>query len=254
MTVVAAVTGAVLVSQVGPDLTDLIGPRAYVEVDGEAVRIPRPDPADGRLLEPVAVTTEGQYAFLHVRADGGPVGYDPCRPIRYVVDPEGMPPSGWTLVAEAVAVVSAASGVQWEYVGESDEGPVVDRPLIQPDRYGDGWAPVLIAWSDEAATPELAGEVAGLGGSAAVPGADGTGLWLAAGRVVLDRVDLESLLAEWDGYRRTLAVVVHELAHVLGLDHVDDVDELMHPVTSNRLDLGPGDRAGLALVGAVACQ
>lgn len=254
MTLVAAVTGAVLISQAGPDLTHLIGPRAYVEVDGEAVRIPRPDPTDGRLLEPVAVTTEGQYAFLHVHADGGPVGYDPCRPIRYVVDPEGMPPSGSTLLADAVAVVSAASGLQWEYVGESDEGPVVDRPLIQPDRYGDGWAPVLIAWSDEAATPELAGEVAGLGGSAAVPGADGTGQWLAAGRVVLDRVDLGSLLAERDGYRRTLAVVVHELAHVLGLDHVDDVDELMHPVTSNRLDLGPGDRAGLALVGAVACQ
>ena len=111
-----------------------------------------------------------------------------------------------------------------------------------------------MAWSDATETPELEGEVAGVGGSAAVPGAHGEGRWLAAGRVVLDGPDLAALLAEPGGHDRARAVVVHELAHVLGLDHVDDATELMHPVTSTRVDLGPGDRQGLALLGRTACE
>ena len=47
---------------------------------------------------------------------------------------------------------------------------------------------------------------------------------------------------------------MHELAHVVGLDHVDDDTELMNPMTSKTITFGPGDRAGLAVVGAVDCQ
>ena len=51
-----------------------------------------------------------------------------------------------------------------------------------------------------------------------------------------------------------LFTLAHELSHVLGLDHVQDPTELMHPVSSARADLGPGDRQGLALVGQAACE
>ena len=111
-----------------------------------------------------------------------------------------------------------------------------------------------MAWSDETAVPELAGQVAGVGGSAAVPGSDGDGTWLAAGRLVLDAPDIAALLERPDGYAQARAIVIHELAHVLGLDHVDDPEELMNPMTSLRTDLGPGDRQALALVGQVACE
>ncbi|NTW39929.1 MAG: matrixin family metalloprotease, partial [Cellulomonadaceae bacterium] len=82
----------------------------------------------------------------------------------------------------------------------------------------------------------------------------GAGTWLAAGRLVLDRDDLTAMLTRADGYAEARAIVVHELAHVLGLDHVQDPGELMNPTTSTRTDLGPGDLAGLALVGQVACE
>lgn len=236
------------------DLSTLTRPRAFVEVAGRAVAVPRPAASDGRVLPAVPVTTSGSHAFLHVHADGTPVGYDPCRPVEYVVRPDHEPAAGGQLLAEAVQIVSAASGIQLVSVGPTDETPVVDRQLIQPERYGDGWAPVLVAWSDDQEVPELTGQVAGVGGSAAVPGADGTGTWLAAGRLVLDAPDLTRMLERPDGYQRARAIVVHELAHVLGLDHVSDRDELMHPVTSTRTDLGPGDRQGLALVGQVACE
>lgn len=238
----------------GWDPTDWFRVRAYVDVGGRAVAIPDPPPSQGRLLPVVDAETDGAYAFLHTDDAGLPVGYDPCRPVRFVVREAGMPPSGQRLVEEAAAVVSAASGLVLEYAGPTDEAPAVERELIQPERYGTDWAPVLVAWSDEVEMPELAGEVAGVGGSAAVPGSDGTGQWLAAGRVVLDAPDLTAMLARTGGYEQARAIVVHELAHVLGLDHVSDRAELMHPISSTRTDLGPGDRHGLALLGQVACQ
>ncbi|GEN79259.1 matrixin family metalloprotease [Actinotalea fermentans] len=246
-----AVVGAVVA---GFSWRDWFEPRAYVEIDGRALGIPDPAPSAGRLRPAVPVTTDGAYAFLHTDELGGPVGYDPCRPVRYVVRPDGMPAGGQAVIDEAAAVVGAASGLVLEYAGTTDEEPAVERALIQPERYGDSWAPVLVAWSDEATIPELAGEVAGVGGSAAVPGADGTGQWLAAGRVVLDAADLGAMLREPGGHDRARALVVHELAHVLGLDHVDDPTELMYPVSASRTDLGPGDLAGLAQVGQVACE
>ncbi|MBC7289829.1 MAG: matrixin family metalloprotease [Actinotalea sp.] len=235
-------------------LADLAAPRAYVEVQGEAVAVPRPEPADGRQLPPVAVTTEGSYAFLHTDDDGGPVGYDPCRPVRYVTNAAGEPAALAGVVHEAARVVGEASGLLLLHEGETDEPPTMDRPLIQPDRYGQDWAPILVAWSDEERFPELAGQVAGIGGSAAVPGPTGQGRWLAAGRVVLDGPDLAAMVERPGGAEQARAIVVHELAHVLGLDHVDDTAELMHPLTRDRVELGPGDRQGLALLGQVACR
>jgi hypothetical protein len=241
-------------SRVGWEPAGWFAPHAYIEVEGEAVAIPEPEPAAGRMLPAVEVTTQGEYAFLHTNEMGGPVGYDPCRPIRYVIREEGAPQLGQALVHDAIAVVSGASGLAFKYAGTTEEVPAVERALIQPELYGDGWAPLLIAWSDESQVPELGGEVAGMGGSAAVPGASGTGQWLVAGRVVLDTEDIGAMLARPDGYSQARAILVHELGHVLGLDHVADPGELMHPVSSYRTDLGPGDAQGLALLGQAACE
>lgn len=249
----AVLVGLAVLGSTGWDVTGWFQRRAFIDVDGEAVAIPEPAPAAGRVLPAVPVTTQGTHAFLHVDADGDPVGYDPCRPIRYVINPAGMPADGQALIDEATAVVSAASGLAFADAGTTDEVPAVQRAVIQ-DRYGDTWAPVLIAWSDESAMHELRGEVAGMGGSAAVPGRHGDGEWLAAGRVVLDTADITAMLARPNGRAQARAIVVHELSHVLGLDHVDDPTELMHPVSSDRTDLGPGDRQGLALAGQADCE
>lgn len=255
----AGVVGTGLAVATGQDLQgipalDRLTPGAWVEVDGRSVRVPRPEPSDGRVRPAVAVTTTGVHAFLHTADDGAPVGYDPCRPVPYVVRPDGAPSFGPAVLEEAVAVVEDATGLDLVDVGTTDEPPAADRPLIQPDRYGTGWAPVLVAWSDEDESDELAGPVAGVAGSAAVPGASGDGTWLAAGRMVLDAEDLTAMAARPDGRERVLSVVVHELAHVVGLDHVDATSELMHPMASTATGLGPGDRQGLALLGQVPCQ
>ena len=49
------------------------------------------------------------------------------------------------------------------------------------------------------------------------------------------------------------AVVMHELGHGLGLDHVDDRKQLMYQDNVGLTELGPGDRRGLALLGQGKC-
>lgn len=236
------------------DVLDLSPAPARLDVGGRSIAVPEPVANAVRVLPPVAQTTSGGHAFLHLADDGAPVGYDPCRPVRYVTRMDGAPPAGPQLVAEAVAIVSRATGLSFVDAGATDEEPLVDRPVLAPERYGPGWAPVLIAWADETTEPTLAGTVAGLGGSAVVPAAHGPGRFLVAGRVLLDAPDLTGVLDRPDGYAQARAIVVHELAHVVGLDHIDDPGELMYPETATRTELGPGDLAGLAVLGQVACE
>ena len=49
------------------------------------------------------------------------------------------------------------------------------------------------------------------------------------------------------------AVDLHELAHVVGLGHVAEPMELMFVDNSGQVELGPGDREGLARLGSVPC-
>ncbi|MEO8283115.1 MAG: matrixin family metalloprotease [Pseudarthrobacter sp.] len=180
------------------------------------------------------------------------VAYDPCRPVHYVVRPDNAPPGTERLIEQAVSVVSAASGLQFVYDGSTAEAPSKTRETYQPDRYGKQWAPVLIAWSTPGESPDLVGKVAGTGGSAYahIPGEPYV---FVAGQVTLDAPGLTEILARSDGSLLVRAIIMHELAHVLGLDHVDDPTQLMHEENSGQFDFGAGDRAGLALLGTGAC-
>jgi hypothetical protein len=49
-------------------------------------------------------------------------------------------------------------------------------------------------------------------------------------------------------------VILHDLGHLVGLDHVEDPTQLVHPVGSSDVTgAQAGDAAGLVLLGAVAC-
>jgi len=240
-------------------------PMAQVEiVDGSPAEDAEPV-ADVAAPAPVA---DGSYAFNEVAADGiTPVAYDSCLPIRYVTRSGAAPAAGERLLAEAVAMVAGATGLEFVHVGETDEGPSGDegRELYQ-DRYGEDLAPVLIVWADEAEAPELGShddpgsETLGYASSDAVYATDDESdtapTVYATGEVVLDAPDLAWELDDPEGagpgYVR--AVIAHELAHLVGLDHVDAPDELMHPTIDELRDFGPGDRAGLALLGQGGCH
>ncbi len=182
-----------------------------------------------------------------------PVAWDPCRPVHYVINPAGAPADGTLLIQSAIVRLHVATGLQLVYDGASTEKPSKQRPAYLPARYDPTrWAPVLIAWSDENAFPDLAGYVAGLTESATVYAPDATRLLYVSGQIVFDDHDLATPLAPDRGVVR--AIMLHELGHLVGLDHTSDRTQIMFSESEfNVRDYGAGDRRGLAELGTQAC-
>ena len=205
---------------------------------------------------PDVPTGLGSYAFVSTQpgTKDEPVTYDPCRPVEIVVNDAQAPPGTEGVVEEAVLVVSAATGLQLRVVGTTDEPADIDRPRENQARYGDGWSPVLVGWTNPGEVPELGGRVAGLGGS--LPWAPGLTAprHYVTGAVWLDAPQLAEVVARPMGRNLVRAIVMHELGHLVGLDHVDDPGELMYDDNVGRLMFGPGDREGLAALGRGRCD
>jgi hypothetical protein len=185
-----------------------------------------------------------------VDEQGRPARWDPCTPIPYVVQAGWMPHDGRRDLAEALRRLSQVSGLRFVDEGDTDELPVRDRRAYQPDRYGERWAPLLVAWVPASVTDVgIGGDVQGVNLGVAVPGRDGPSI--VTGQVVLDA---DHRLAPGFGAGTTEGeVLLHELTHAVGLRHVLDATQLMYPTTTNAESaFGAGDRAGLAAVGAAA--
>jgi hypothetical protein len=204
------------------------------------------DEAAHRLLPVVPGTESRSYSFLQTLPDGAPVAYDPCRPIHYVIRSAHLPSYGVVMIQQAVAEVSAATGLRFVDDGLTAEPLSEHRASIQA-RYGDRWAPVLIAFSDGTESSELGADVMGRGGSVAL-----SPLGPASARYVTD-FDLQ-LAHAGPGYQVDRAAILHELGHVVGLGHVQDRTQLMDAYQLGGTAFGSGDLEGLALEGQGRCQ
>lgn len=185
----------------------------------------------------------GSFEFSETQRESQePVGYDPCRVIEVEINPDGAPDGYRDLVDTAIQHTSDASGLEFEVVGETDRR---DFDLVR----GTGRRPVLVAWSDEDEVPDLAGDVAGLGGSVTTD--VGGRLSYVTGIVVLDTDVFDGVpVLDSSGDQ---AIVDHEFGHLVGLGHVGDPDELMAADNIGRTTYGPGDREGLARLGGIDC-
>jgi predicted Zn-dependent protease len=109
----------------------------------------------------------------------------------------------------------------------------------------------LIAWSDEHSYKPLAGDVAGIGQSVAAKARSGR-LAYVSGQVVLDDGQLSA--ARVTDRADVRAVLLHELGHLVGLDHTSDRRQLMFSESQfNVTDYANGDLRGLALLGTQSC-
>ncbi|SNR31001.1 matrixin family metalloprotease [Blastococcus mobilis] len=217
-----------------------------------------PTPGVGAADEPLgapgpAPVADGSYAFVALQRDGsGPVAYDPCRPIHYVVRPDNAPVGGEQILHDAVDRLSAVTGLQFVHDGATDEPPSRDREPFQPERYGDRWAPVLITWETEQENPDFVTDVAGEAGSQWMSLPGGPQVYV-TGAVALDAAEFAHMLTVSGGAAVARAVILHELGHLVGLDHVSDAGQLMFPTTSHALDYSDGDLTGLVELGQGDC-
>ncbi|GAA1243334.1 matrixin family metalloprotease [Oryzihumus leptocrescens] len=228
-----------------PDPGNLARPRATaVPANPDAGQIDHP------IGTPAHADAHGHlYLFeRHQPGSAAPVTYDRCRPIHYVVRTAGEPAGGSAAISNGIRELEETTGLRFVFDGATTEVPSEHRPAYQPARYGDRWAPVLIAWVTPQEVPRFSAHELGDGGSAEYGPAAGTRAY------VTGQVRLASAKLAQDGARVMRATVLHELGHLVGLAHVSDPSQLMFPtVRSGLTDFGAGDRAGLAELGSGPC-
>lgn len=189
------------------------------------------------------------YAFLHTQPNSSaPIGFDPCRPVEYVVYTRDAPPGTEGLLDSAIEEISDATGLKFSY-----RGPWLDPRLQKPASEGTPREPVVIAWVKAEDVKALKDRVLGVGGSNYAWNAERGEFEYVRGVVAIDADDAAGLLEKVNGRDWVRALIMHELGHVLGLAHVKARDQLMYPYLI-RTDLGLGDRAGLAALGAGRCH
>jgi hypothetical protein len=201
------------------------------------------------LVEPV------DYSFLEARPGGcQPVRFNPCEPIHYVVNAALAPPGAIDDLHEAIHRVEAASGLTFLDDGSTDEPASLNRPLSQPQRYGNRWAPILVVWDHGAPFRMDITNPAG-GRSTPVEGVSVSGILI----VNVDAVaDDHGNLHPAPGFGEGATwgrIFIHELGHLVGLGHVAHSDEIMFTelgVQRGEATFQPGDLKGLRLLGTDA--
>jgi hypothetical protein len=251
--VVACVLAVVLgVLAIGALLRDPVSPRAADSPSATASSLPTPSPSAAPTHRP---EVDGAYKFLE-RVGGEPVRWNPCDPISYAVNTAGASSSIRSDLREALARVTRAAGIEFESVGTTEEtffraynrmryrGVIRKAELIIIWVDHDAYRAILRRLQDPRPSIAFAKTMAGLY-------ADRDQYF---GGIIV--IDADATAGRGFGYRYAHgSVLLHELGHIMGLDHVKDPDQLMysgrHPDFGVH-GFGAGDLEGLRRLGAEA--
>ena len=170
--------------------------------------------------------------------------YNPCKPIKYAVNPNMLPADGVAVLNEAIFRIEMASGLRYKYDGSTNAIPFRTTPGKKSDKL----ANLSVAWSSpDTDAANLGGLVlarGGFNGTKYVPRRKTyqltkTGLLMDASDTYEDRGFVNGAGLG--------AVHMHELVHAAGLGHTNDPTQIMYPVVdASRPPLyGKGDITGL---------
>lgn len=210
----------------------------------------------GVLGSPDPAGSQPATQYLRLQSDGRtPITWSPCRPIHYVMRPDRMPPGGQQLLEDAIAQVSALSGLRFVYDGTTDEYVENEgRQAFQRDRYGDRWAPVLVVWGNPSNEGGYVGGVPLAGWAGPFPERAGDGsLVYVSGWMDFD-ADWSSGWISRGGSQYVRAMMLHELGHLIGLDHTTAEGTLMGPRGGGGLTFSPAELRGIESLGAGPCH
>jgi hypothetical protein len=233
------------------DLRDLAAPSSATPSSIPAATA-TPSPA----LSPTAPTfrpdVDGAFKFLE-RVGGAPVRWNPCDTITYAVNAAGAISPVRPDLTEALRRVTRATGIEFRSVGTTSEtfirayqrmryeGVIRKAELILIWVDHDGYTKILRLLRDPRPSIAFAKTMAGLF-------ADQDQYF--GGIVVMDA---DATATPGFGYRYAHgSVLLHELGHIMGLDHVRDPDQLMYSGRRPNFSVsvfGAGDLEGLRRLG-----
>lgn len=195
---------------------------------------------------------DGAFRFLE-RAGDAPVRWDPCETITYAVNAAGASSSVRPDLREALVRITRATGIEFESVGTTRE---TFTRAYQRMRY-EGVirkAELILIWVDhqgyEAILRRLHDPRPSIAFAKTMAGLFSDSDQYFGGIIVMDA---DATSGRGFGHRYAHgSVLLHELGHIMGLDHVRDPNQLMysgrHPNFGLR-DFGPGDLEGLRRLG-----
>jgi hypothetical protein len=200
-------------------------------------------------------TVDGAFRFLE-HVGGEPVRWDPCESISYAVNTAGASSSIRADLHEAIARVTRATGIEFESVGMTSETFI---KAYQRMRY-EGVvreAELIVIWVDhaeyEVILQRLNDSRPSIAFAKTMAGLYADQDQYFGGIIVMD-ADATAIRGFGHRYAHG-SVLLHELGHIMGLDHVKDPDQLMysgrHPNFGLR-GFGAGDLEGLRRLGADA--
>lgn len=192
--------------------------------------------------------SSNSYKFV-ATVNRRPVRWNPCRLIPYRINPAGMTRNDVLEVRAAFRRISEASGLAFAFRGTTT------WYYDQAERTGRQPSGSKLVFSfaqnkvERYAPREFADlSILGIGG----PAWDRTGQ-IRQGMVLINRAAIKRL-PTGTGPGTRMQVYVHEVGHAVGLDHVNQTDQLMFPYFNRNLPpvLGAGDTNGLRRLGKPA--
>jgi Matrixin len=195
------------------------------------------------------------YKFHTVKLASGKkavVRWNPCqKAITYRVNLKGLAKAKRAAmlkqVKTAFAELSAADGITYRYAGATTFIPKSGNLAKEPAEI------VVAAASAKATDLGLTQNVLGVGGVmwTSWSGGAGQGVVVTRGFVVLSPTEMNSIKPGFGKGVTQGNVILHELGHATGLEHVSSKTEIMNPTltASTPKGYGRGDLAGLKKIG-----
>ena len=185
-------------------------------------------------------------------AANGAARWDPCDSIRYQVNLGRATPGSFEDLRKALLLISEASGLQFDYAGQTTQIP----QGTMDESYPDG-VDLVIAWAkpSESEVMKRMRGAAGVGGIAYTSGyqnADGSPAGrIARGMVVVDADQATHYRGGFGKWQTRGELLMHEIGHAVGLQHARTRSQILYPMMQNtKAEFGAGDLAGLAAIGA----
>ena len=213
------------------------------------------------LIAAPASATTATYSVQYLTLSNGHkvvARWNPCRTHTYKVNLASVPTATRAAVLletqTALRVLGTKTGILFTYKGATTEIPRIGSYTKQS-------AEIIVAFTTPLKTNYLYGTADARGGNAAIMKMTSNGTTttytagIIKGFVVVDTAKLmRSYKAGFGTGVRRGNLMLHELGHVVGLNHVVNARLLMNPMLSSYSPYGyaTGDAAGLSVVGRKA--